>query len=169
MEEDKQPEASDQKPIEVVNTPESKDSNNKEGLSNQPSSSATRGQQPNPVPTGVQSPATAIASNENQQFASSDLPEEVKRWNWGAFFFTWIWGIGNGVLISLIALIPAASLIMAIVLGIKGGEWAWQTGRFASIEEYQKKQKAWAIWGLVFFILSLVANIGVFVLMVLTS
>ncbi|MBS7532015.1 DUF2628 domain-containing protein [Hazenella sp. IB182353] len=34
------------------------------------------------------------------------VPVEVQGWNWGAFFFTWIWGITHGVWISLLTLIP---------------------------------------------------------------
>jgi len=25
----------------------------------------------------------------------ADMPAEIRRWNWGAFFLTWIWGVGN--------------------------------------------------------------------------
>lgn len=29
------------------------------------------------------------------------VPDEVKGWNWGAFFLTWVWGIGNRLWIVL--------------------------------------------------------------------
>ncbi len=54
------------------------------------------------------------------------IPKEVRGWNWGAFLLNWIWGMGNGVWISLLALIPFVGIIMAIVLGVKGSEWAWR-------------------------------------------
>ncbi|WP_281405489.1 hypothetical protein [Mesorhizobium sp. B2-6-4] len=25
----------------------------------------------------------------------AEIPAELDRWNWGAFFLNWIWGIGN--------------------------------------------------------------------------
>ncbi len=108
-----------------------------------------------PAPTGVSMPAPA---------GSSTLPAELKGWNWGAFFLSWIWGIGHRVWITLIVLvlgfIPVvggiAALVMAVILGLKGNEWAWQNRHFESVEQFKKVQKAWAIWGLVIFILGLV-------------
>lgn len=29
------------------------------------------------------------------------VPDEVKGWNWGAFTFSWIWGIGNKTYLPL--------------------------------------------------------------------
>lgn len=110
------------------------------------------------VPTGV---ATEVSKKE--------LPAELKGWNWGAFFLSWIWGIAHRVWISLIVLvlgfIPVVggigALVMAIILGLKGNEWAWQNREFASIEEFKKVQKAWAIWGLVVFTLGLILAFAV--------
>lgn len=72
------------------------------------------------------------------------IPNEVRRWNWGAFFLTWIWGIGNNVLISFLVWVPFLGLIMPVILGIKGGEWAWQKKRWDSIEHFQRVQRIWA-------------------------
>lgn len=72
------------------------------------------------------------------------LPPEVRRWNWGAFLLTWIWGIGNNVMISFLCLVPILNLVMPIVLGIKGGEWAWQKKRWDSVEHFQRVQRTWA-------------------------
>lgn len=120
------------------------------------------------MPTGVVSPQQpqAIANN---YLSVDDIPQEARRWNWGAFWLSWIWGIGNRVWISLIAIIPAANLIMSIILGIKGSEWAWKTGRFSSIEQFQAVQKKWAVWGLVIFIVSTVLSIGVIAFMVISQ
>ncbi len=68
-------------------------------------------------------------------------------WNWGAFLLTWIWGVGNRVWIALIALIPVVHLVMAVILAIKGDEWAWRKNRCFSPAEFKKIQKNWAIWG----------------------
>ena len=87
------------------------------------------------------------------------LPEELKGWNWGAFLLSWIWAIGHNVWIGLIALIGPASLIMAIILGIKGNEWAWQYRQFKSVEEYKEIQKAWMKWGIIAAIAQLVLGI----------
>ncbi len=55
---------------------------------------------------------------------SEEVPAEIKKWNWGAFFLSWIWGIGNQVWISLLGLIPIVNIVMIFVLGAKGNEWA---------------------------------------------
>lgn len=80
------------------------------------------------------------------------VPEEVKGWSWGGFFLTWVWGIFNGVLISLLALIVPGP-IMNVVLGLKGREWAWQSRRWESIEHFNRVQKNWAIAGLVLLLI----------------
>ncbi|OQB05845.1 MAG: hypothetical protein BWY19_00729 [bacterium ADurb.Bin212] len=117
----------------------------------QPQAMPQEGSPVSTPPTGVSLPQQPQQSS-GAYVQTGDLPEEVKKWNWGAFLLSWIWGIGNGVWISLIAIIPAASLIMSIILGIKGGEWAWKTGKFTSIESFVATQKAWTKWGAVVFI-----------------
>lgn len=108
------------------------------------------------APTGVS--LEPSSQTVGDQTLMGETPVEAKNWNWGAFLLSWIWGIGNGVWIALIALIPPASLVMSIILGIKGGEWAWKTGKFASVEEFVATQKAWTKWGVVAFILFFVVG-----------
>src|SRR5919106_461645 len=48
------------------------------------------------------------------------VPPEIDRWNWGAFFWNWIWGLGNRVYVALWALVPLVGLIFIFVLGAKG-------------------------------------------------
>lgn len=87
---------------------------------------------------------------------SGPFPEELNRWNWGAFFLTWIWAIGHSTWIGLLALISPISLIMAIILGIKGNEWAWNNRKFENIDQFKAVQKKWAAWGLALFLVSIV-------------
>ena len=35
---------------------------------------------------------------------------------------------------------------MAIILGIKGRQWAWQNKKWESVEHFQKTQKKWSFW-----------------------
>ena len=76
----------------------------------------------------VSKPAAGSIAEENTsgQGTLAVVPEEIRGWNWGAFLLHWMWGIGNNVWIGLLAIIPYAGIIMAIVLGVKGTEWAWQ-------------------------------------------
>src|ERR1700731_1316961 len=80
------------------------------------------------------------------------IPPEIDRWNWGAFLLNWIWGIGNNTFITLLALIPLFGIVMAFVLGARGNRWAWQNGRWDSVEHFQRVQRLWATWGVVLWI-----------------
>jgi len=77
------------------------------------------------------------------------IPDGVRGWSWGAFLLTWIWAIGNSTWIGLLALFPPVWFIMAIILGIKGREWAWKNARWDSLEHFNRVQRLWSIWGLV--------------------
>lgn len=99
-----------------------------------------------------------LANNSGMGKDSPVLDIVAKRFNWGAFFFSWIWGLGNRSYITLI-IFPVAILdiipILGIILqlgcmiwfGINGNKWAWQNKKWASVEEFHKVQKKWAIAG----------------------
>ena len=55
----------------------------------------------------------------------AEIPPELDRWNWGAFFLNWIWGIGNSTYIALLMFVPLVNIVMIFVLGAKGSRWAW--------------------------------------------
>lgn len=84
----------------------------------------------------------------------AEIPAELDRWNWGAFFLNWIWGIGNSTFIALLALIPGVNIVVMIVLGARGSRWAWRNRAWRDAEHFRKTQRAWAIagpivWGVV--------------------
>ena len=113
------------------------------------------------------------ASNTSGLGVLSKAPPEISGWNWGAFFLTWIWGIGNNVWIAFVTLcgiLPyigwIISLVMAIVLGVRGNEWAWQSKRWDSIEHFQITQRKWMWWGLGVFLLQIALIIAVTVLII---
>jgi len=87
------------------------------------------------------------------------IPPGVKGWSWGAFFLTWVWGIGNRTWISFLTLIPYVGFVVAIMLGIKGREWAWRNKRWESLEHFQRVQKRWSFWGV--FLIVGVAGLGI--------
>jgi len=88
-------------------------------------------------------------SNTSGQGSSASIPKEIKRWNWGAFLLTWIWGLFHNVWLSLLAVIPYVGFIMAIILGIKGSEWAWQAEHYDSVEEFKRRERKWTIAGII--------------------
>lgn len=113
----------------------------------------------------VESYNIQIDENTSGQGKGSYVPPEVLgKFNWGAFFLPWIWGIGNFVWLALIVLLLGfipfvgviASLVFCIWLGIKGNELAWQSKQWISIYHFHKVQKTWAIAGVAVFVLSIV-------------
>ncbi len=88
--------------------------------------------------------------------ALSTIPEQIQGWNWGAAGLTWVWGIGNGVWISLLSFLPFFNWFFWIILGFKGNEWAWKKVKWESVDEFQKVQKQWKLWGVVFLVLRIV-------------
>ncbi|MFT5180083.1 MAG: hypothetical protein ACI9GH_000402 [Candidatus Paceibacteria bacterium] len=73
-----------------------------------------------------------------------EIPEEIKGWNWGAFLFNWIWGIGNKTYIALFSLVPIVGIVMMFYLGFKGNELAWKNNDWKSIEDFKYAQKKWS-------------------------
>jgi hypothetical protein len=100
--------------------------------------------------------AGVTPENTSGQGELAAVPEEVKGWSWGAFVLTWIWGVCNGVLISLLCLIPVFGLVWAFILGVKGNEWAWRNKKWDSIEHFKSTQRNWSIAGIVLFAISIV-------------
>jgi hypothetical protein len=88
------------------------------------------------------------------------FPPELRTWNTGAFCLPLFWGISHGIWLALLTLISPLSLILAIVLGVKGNEMAWKSRKFESIEHFKLVQSIWAKWGLGCLIFQLVLLIG---------
>ena len=63
-------------------------------------------------------------NNVNQTVNESTVPEQPKLgWNWGAFMFNWIWGVGNRCYLPLLSLVPFVGFIWAFVCGACGNKW----------------------------------------------
>lgn len=106
------------------------------------------GAQPPAEPPGQPMPTPPVAPQPpaaNTSGTGGPVPDEIKGWNWGAFWWSWIWGIAHNVWISLLAF--CLPVIWQIVLGIKGNEWAWQHRQFDSVEQFKQTQAVWSKWG----------------------
>ena len=89
--------------------------------------------------------------NTSGQGKQALIPEEIRGWNWGAFLLGWLWGLFNGTYIAFLSLIPCAGIIMVIILGVKGNEWAWRNKQWDNIEHFIRAQGKWAIAGWIFY------------------
>lgn len=78
-----------------------------------------------------------------------DVPEEVEKWNWGAFWLTWLWGYKNEVMIGFLGLIPIVNIVIMFYLGKNGNRLAWQNRHWAHLSDFEKSQKRWGVAGLV--------------------
>jgi len=83
----------------------------------------------------------------------SEIPEEIRGWNWGAAGLSWIWGAYFRVWISFLMFVPILNWIWWIVMGIKGNEWAWSKTKWRSVEQFNKAQDKWKVWGIIFIFL----------------
>jgi len=102
---------------------------------------------------------------ENNSGMKQDIyPRGVSGWSWGAFMFNWLWAIFNKTWIGLLCLIPYIGIIFAIWLGIKGREMAWRNKRWESLEHFNRVQRKWSLWSLLFVgiaILGIVAAVAI--------
>ncbi len=85
-------------------------------------------------------PSIEFSTEQNNKIDKNYL----NQWNWGAFWFTWIWGIANKSYLTLLTLIPCFNFVWMFVCGFKGNEWAWKNKSWTSIEEFTQVQKKWA-------------------------
>lgn len=93
---------------------------------------------------------------DGRDFSNYGVPYEIKKWNWGAFMFNILWGIGNNCYIALLCLIPFFNIIWMFVCGAKGNQWAWEKGNYKDVETFMAVQKTWNKAGLAWFILAIV-------------
>ncbi len=96
---------------------------------------------------------TFSEENNSGQGKGTPAPDIVaKKFNWGAFGLTFIWGLFNKTYITLLVIptifLGAWGLLIQFVLGIwfgiKGNTWAWQNKKWNSVEHFQSVQKKWA-------------------------
>lgn len=120
---------------------------------------------PIPSPTGESySPfsgagGTSGGGNDSGMGAQSQLPPELQGFNVGALLLNWIWAIGHQTWIGLLCFVPCVGWVMAIVLGLKGNEYAWQNRKWDSIEQFKATQKAWMMWGIGIWCIVIVLNV----------
>ena len=87
-------------------------------------------------------------NNNSGQGQGTEVPAEIKGWNWGAFLLQWIWGLGNKSYKTFMIYIPIAGIAFFFINGAKGNEWAWQNRKWESIEHFKKVQRKWTRAGL---------------------
>ncbi len=100
------------------------------------------------------------ADNTSGMGKEAVIPEGIKGWSWGAFFFNWLWAVFNKTWIGLLCFIPYVGFVMSFVLGAKGREWAWRNKRWDSVEHFNAVQRRWSLWALVFLVVAVVGIVA---------
>ena len=98
-------------------------------------------------------------------------PKSLHKWNWGAFMFNMIWGIGNKSYLTFLCLVPFLNIVWVFVCGAKGNQWAWDSGCFKTADEFDAAQATWNRAGIASFILYvffIVVYIAIFIPLVMT-
>jgi len=107
---------------------------------------------------------TFAAENTSGKGKLHGLPAGVAGWSWGGFAFSWIWAVCNGSWLGLLALIPGIGLVVRIVLGINGREWAWRNKRWDSVEHFNRVQRRWSIAASLFLAVPLIGIVAAVVI-----
>lgn len=93
-------------------------------------------------------------------WSQSEIDKEIEKWNWGAFFCSWIWAAFHNTywpaFIILVAFVPYVGqvcvLALSVYLGLNGSRLAWRTGKYKDFQSFKNAQKNWAIGGLILFL-----------------
>ncbi len=115
-----------------------------------------------------------IENSQEVTVNADEIMNALKHFNWGAFYFSWLWGLGNGsfrktwhviIPLSLLVFLPGfttlfkgstsnvfvimllcyiAMFIMGVFYGLKGNEWAYKNRAWWSITDFDETQKRWA-------------------------
>ena len=140
------------------------------GLETKPSQHApsqkTARYTPPAQPINQQINVNVVAPQDNNVNVREE-PACLHRWNWGAFWFCWLWGVCNKVYWPLITLIPyvgqLASLIIIFILGANGSRYAWEKFQ-GSASEFDEKQHSWAVAAGICFLITIIITIVVTIL-----
>jgi hypothetical protein len=71
------------------------------------------------------------------------MKEPNLKFNWGAFFLPLHFGFATKAWLCFLALIPGINFIFCFVSGFAGAQWAYESGHFATVEEFNAVMDSW--------------------------
>ncbi len=112
----------------------------------------------------------STTSSDSDAVGTTTGKDELDKWNWGAFFWTWIWALGHRLWgQALIGFVVSIFVPIApnIYFALKGNRLAWQTGIYGAREELRARERRWAwaaaiFYGAIAVIIVLAVVAGVF-------
>ena len=102
-------------------------------------------------------------SNEIEDTELNNETEELKRWNWGAFFLAPFWALSNKLdKWAILSLLPPVNLIAIFYLGFNGNKLAFEKSEIKSVNDFMQIQRTWSKWGIrIFWILLVFGFLGI--------
>jgi len=73
------------------------------------------------------------------------VPSELRGFGWAAFLWGPVWAVTYRVWVGLFTLVPGLGLIMNLMLGLRGAEWAYRKGAIPDIARFRRAQRNWVI------------------------
>ena len=92
------------------------------------------------------------------------MNEPNLKFNWGAFLMTLPFGFANKAWMCFLSLIPGIGFIFSIIAGFCGARWAYESGEFATVEEFNAVMKSWNRAGKIMFWVTFIFLVIYFVL-----
>jgi hypothetical protein len=91
--------------------------------------------------------------DERSYRLEAQIPDEVRGWSWAGFSLPFIYGNYHRVFLAAwLSVIPFVNIIIMILMGIKGKEWAWRNNPYLSPEDFHQAQRPWQVVGVIFTI-----------------
>lgn len=81
--------------------------------------------------------------DEFENFPTTEKRGPKLGWNWGAFIMPVQFALGNGAYLALLVLVPVINLIWCFVAGSQAAQWAYESGKFANVDEFNGAMESW--------------------------
>lgn len=119
-------------------------------------------------------PSLPVQNSQNTNFTdshvSSQLPNFLDSWNWGAFSLSWLWGIFHGIYWPILVIAcnfipyvgPIIGLGVCVYLGMNGNKMAWDifvTKNKGDVFDFTQKQSKWNMAGIVVFVIVIICSL----------
>ena len=77
-------------------------------------------------------------------------------WNWGAFMFPLQFALGTKAYLAFLTLVPLLNLVWFFVCGAQGAQWAYDSGFFTNVDEFNGAMKSWNKAGFITFVIMVI-------------
>lgn len=95
--------------------------------------------------------------------STAEIP--VFKFNFGAFLLGFIFALVTGAYKCLITLIPFLNIVFMFISGFKGEQWAWESGKYSTEDDFREVMNKWNKIGKISFII-LCVLVGLYLLFV---